>query len=85
MENKNLNNNMEYKVSKNTARYISLMKQLIALQEMAIACIDEDQDIIDGDRCAEAFNETMGDAVKAFGILVCDKIYNNIQQGDIII
>lgn len=77
MENKD--NSVQYSVSDKTVRCIELLKEVIAVQEKVqtfMAC-----EGIDDSKEAETFAENMGKAVKAFGGILGDKVYQNVIDG----
>lgn len=78
MENVNKINNT-YSVSNETARCIELLKHLVSAQEQALAYLSEHH--LDEYGYGELFAEQMGEAVKAFGNLLGNKVYKKILQG----
>lgn len=77
MENKD--NSVQYSVSDKTVRCIELLKEVIAVQEKVqtfMAC-----EGIDDSKEAETFAENMGKAVKAFGGILGDNVYQNVIDG----
>lgn len=77
MENKD--NQTQYSVSGKTARCISLLKEVVSVQEKALMYFASEH--IENSKEAEFFAESMGNAIKAFGDILGNKVYQNVVEG----
>ena len=73
---KKINNN--YTVSNDTAECIDILKSLVSAQERALSYLVSHH--LDEYGYGEQFAEQMGDAVKSFGSLLGNRVYNKILQ-----
>ena len=79
MENvKKFDNN--YSLSDDTARCIGLLKNLVSAQEQALAYLVEHN--LDEYGYGELFAEQMGEAVKSFGSMLYNNMYNRVVRGE---
>lgn len=74
MENKD--NSIQYSVNDKTVRCIDLLKEVVAIQEKTLAYFASEG--IEDSKEAETFAESIGNAVKAFGGVLPEGIYNNV-------
>ena len=75
---KEINNN--YSVSNDTARCIELLKNLVSAQEQALAYLIEHN--LDEYGYGEQFAEQIGEAVKSFGSMLYNNMYNRVVRGE---
>lgn len=75
----NQDNSVQYSVSDKTVRCINLLKEVIAVQEKALAFMASEG--IEDSKEAETFAENMGKAVKVFGGILGEKVYQNVING----
>nr|DAJ46448.1 MAG TPA: hypothetical protein [Caudoviricetes sp.] len=72
----NKDNSIQYSVNDKTVRCIDLLKEIVAIQEKTLAYFVSEG--IEDSKEAETFAESIGNAVKAFGGVLPEGIYNNV-------
>ena len=77
MENKD--NSVQYSVSDETVRCITLLKEIIAIQEKTLTFFANEG--IEDSKEGEQFAESMGNAVMAFSGILGGKVYQNVING----
>lgn len=77
MENKD--NSVQYSVSDKTVRCITLLKEIIAIQEKTLTFFANEG--IGDSKEAETFAKSMGNAVMAFSGILGGNIYLNVIEG----
>lgn len=75
----NRDNSVQYSVSDKTVRCITLLKEVIAIQEKALTYFASEG--IEDSKEAETFAESMGNAVIAFSGILGGKVYENVING----